>query len=91
VVHYQIVFFCRVSYHFLLLLTAVSDDSLKGSLLDHQIVKHWVKAIAEAQGSERQSQMVKEALDDPAVAEFVEHAFRCQESSINFAAHDVSL
>jgi len=50
-----------------------------------------VKAIAEAQGSERQSQMVKEALDDPAVAEFVEHAFRCQESSINFAAHDVSL
>ena len=69
---------CVLSSYGSLLLTAASNESLKG-LLDHQIVKDWVKAVAEAQGSEKQSQLVNEALDDPVVAEFVEQAFRSQE------------
>lgn len=64
----------------LLLLTAALNETLKVSL-DHRIVKNWVKAVAEAQGSAKQSQLVNEALHDPVVAEFVEHALRSQEEA----------
>ena len=69
---------CVLSSYGSLLLTAASNESLK-VLLDHRIVKDWVKTVAEAQGSEKQSRLVNEALDDPVVAEFVEQAFRSQE------------
>lgn len=71
---------CVLSSYGSLLLTAASNESLK-VLLDHRIVKDWVKTVAEAQGSEKQCQLVNEALDDPVVAEFVEQAFRSQEEA----------